>query len=771
MITFKYSTLHTLAAILISVWLVQVRADPQLGVNSVNEVIVAMTLEEKAALVTGIGMDIPGASPDEEGSATSIIRSRVPGAAGMTAAISRLGIPGMVLADGPAGLRIQPLKADKPDLSYYCTAFPIATLLSSTWDTDLVERVGGAMGNEVREYGVDILLGPALNMHRYPLGGRNFEYFSEDPLVTGKMAAAIIRGVQSNNVGATAKHFVGNNHEWNRTTINVIADERALREIYLKGFEIAVREGKPWAVMTSYNKVNGTYTSENNMLVTTILKNQWGFKGMVMTDWFGGRDAAAQMRAGNDLLMPGTPDQRQAIINAVKSGNLDETVLDLNIEDILNTVLNSPSFKKYRYSDHPDLKQHAELARSAAAGGMVLLKNSRNALPLRARSGVAVFGNHAYETYTGGTGSGDVNEAYAVSIYQGLADAGFLTNETLRTAYSDYIAAEQAQRPPREGIQAFMPEAPIPERDISTAELNKLAVETDTAVFTIGRSSGEFTDRKAENDFYLSDHERNLLTEVARSFHARHKKVIVILNMGGVMETASWRGLADAILLAWQPGQEAGHAIADILSGKINPSGKLADTFSIKLEDYPAAENFPGRVLEAGDPGDPTLMGGAKAAEVEYKDGIWVGYRYFNTKKIRTAYPFGYGLSYTRFKYKDLKLSSSDFKDKISTTVNISNTGKTAGREVVQLYLTAPQDSLPKPESELRAFAKTRLLQPGESQNLAFVLTTKDLASYDEGSAAWVAPAGKYTVKIGASSKDIRQSKVFHKSETSRIQP
>ena len=770
MITLKKYTIRTVAIIL-PFWLSLARADPQLGIDPVREVIAAMTLEEKAAMVTGIGMDIPGAGPGEQGSAASIIRSRVPGAAGMTAAIPRLGIPGMVLADGPAGLRIQPLRENNPDASFYCTAFPIATLLASTWDTGLVENVGVAMGNEVREYGVDVLLGPALNMHRYPLGGRNFEYFSEDPLVTGKMAAAVIRGIQSNNVGATAKHFVANNHEWNRTTINVIADERALREIYLKGFEIAVREGKPWAVMTSYNKLNGIYTSESKDLVTNILKHQWGFRGLVMTDWFGGRDAAAQMRAGNDLLMPGIPDQRQAIINAVKNGRLDEAVVDRNIQNILDTVLKSPAFKKYRYSDHPDLKHHAKLARTAAAGGIVLLENSGNALPLRAHSSVAVFGNHAYETYSGGTGSGNVNEAYDISIYQGLVDGEFGTNEALHTSYANYLGAEKAQRPPRQGIQAFMPETPIPERNLSRDELNKLAAGTDIAIFTIGRSSGEFTDRKAEDDFYLSVDEKNLLSRVSDAFHAQHKKLIVILNIGGVVETASWRNLTDAILLAWQPGQEAGHAIADVLTGAVNPSGKLADTFSIKLEDYPAAENFPGKILEAAQPGDQILMGNARSAEIIYKDSFWTGYRYFNTRKIKTAYPFGYGLSYTRFKYKDMKLSSTDFKDKISASVTITNTGKTAGREVVQLYVSAPQDALPKPESELRAFAKTRLLKPGESQTLSFVLTAMDLASYDTESGSWVAAEGKYTVKIGASSTDIRQSKVFHKSGISRFQP
>ena len=771
MITLKKSTILALTVSFFPIYSSQPQAESQLGVDPVREVIAAMTLEEKVAMVLGTGMDLPGLPPEQQGPGNRSDKNRVAGAAGMTVSIPRLGIPGMVLADGPAGLRIQALRENNPDTSYYCTAFPIATLMASSWDTDMVEQVGRAIGNEVREYGVDILLAPALNLHRYPLGGRNFEYFSEDPLVSGRMAAAIVRGVQSQGVGATPKHFVANNHEWNRLGMNVIVNERALREIYLKGFEIVVKEGRPWAVMTSYNRLNGTYTSESKRLITTILKDQWGFEGMVMTDWFSGRDAVAQMRARNDILMPGTAIQQRAILEAVQSGMLDEGVLDQNIGIILDTVLKSPAFKKYRHTDQPDLENNAKLAREAAADGMILLRNKSNALPLPAHSRVALFGNSSYDTFIGGTGSGDVNEAYSVSLYQGFSDAGFILNEALRIEYTNYISAEKAQRPPREGIEAMFPEVPVPERDISTVELDRLVVEADIAVVTIGRSSGEFMDRKAENDFYLSNREKKLLGDISKAFHAKQKKVIVVLNIGGVVETASWRGMVDAILLSWQPGQEAGHAIVDVLSGKVNPSGKLADTFSISLEDYPAAANFPGVVLETAVPEDQSTQIGARDSEVRYKDGIFVGYRYFNTYKIRTAYPFGYGLSYTRFKYSKLRLSDREFKDKLTISISITNTGKTAGREVVQLYVTAPYDSLPKPESELRAFTKTRVLQPGESQSLEFELTAKDLSSYEEESSAWVADAGKYIVKVGASSRDIRQQREFHKSDTSVIQP
>src|SRR5438105_10891860 len=330
------------------------RALPQLGKEPIKQVIAAMTLEEKAKLVVGNGFRMPGARP--QGPTIGQTQDKVPGAAGTTFPIPRLGIPSIVVSDGPAGLRIQPIRNNDSSKTYYATAFHVATLLASTWDTAVVKKVGVAFGSEVRDYGVDILLAPALNIHRNPLGGRNFEYYSEDPLVAGKMTSAIVNGIESNGVGTSIKHFAANNQETNRNTVNTIVIERALREIYLKGFEIAVKGSQPWTVMSSYNKINGTYTSEENDLLTTILRKEWGFKGFVMTDWFGGKDPVAQMKAGNDLLMPGSPQQVQRIIDAVNHDSLDVRVLDQNIERILNIILQSPSFKGYKYSDKPDLK-------------------------------------------------------------------------------------------------------------------------------------------------------------------------------------------------------------------------------------------------------------------------------------------------------------------------------------------------------------------------------------------------------------------------------
>jgi len=733
--------------------------------NKAKELVSKMTLEEKASLVVGMGMNIPGLQQND-GPTIGQTMDKVPGAAGTTYAIQRLGLPNTVVADGPAGLRIEPFRNKDSSKSYYATAWPVATLLASTWDTKLVQQVGTAMGNEVKEYGVDVILGPALNTHRNPLGGRNFEYYSEDPLLTGKMTAAMVNGIQSNAVGTSIKHFAANEQETNRNSVNTIVSERALREIYLKGFEIGIRESHPWTVMSSYNYINGKYASENYDLLTTVLRKDWGFDGLVMTDWFGGKDAVAQMKAGNDLLMPGTPAQSKSIVDAVKDGTLDEKTLNENAERIVNYILRSQSYKKYAFNNNPDLKAHALIARAAASDGMVLLKNNNSVLPFSSNTKkIAAFGNTSYDFISGGTGSGDVNEAYTISLVQGLSNAGYTLDDEAKNVYSDYLTDYKTKHPKKSFFQEFMNPTPsAPEFRVDKDLLAKRAAEADIALITIGRNAGEGRDRKVENDFNLSAEEKELIQNVTDAFHTKGKKVVIVLNIGGVIETASWRDKADAILLAWQPGLEGGNAVADVLSGKVNPSGKLATTFPVKYEDEPSAKSFPGKEFPekatTGTFGMKLVPG-----EVTYEEGIYVGYRYFNTFGVKPAYEFGYGMSYTNFSYSNLKLSSNTFNGKITATVDITNTGKTAGKEVVQLYISAPSDKLDKPVEELKGFAKTGLLKPGQKQTISFTVDAKELASFNTDQSAWIADAGAYTVKIGSSSQNIKQTANFNLSK------
>jgi beta-glucosidase len=726
--------------------------------SKAKDLVKKMTQEEKVNLVVGMGMNLPGKT--ENGTAVGQISDKVAGAAGETYAIARLGLPNTVVADGPAGLRIESKRKDDPN-TYYATAWPIASLLASTWDTELVQQVGKAMGNEVKEYGVDVLLGPGMNIHRNPLGGRNFEYYSEDPLVSGKMAAAMVNGIESNGVGTSIKHFAANNQETHRNSVNTIVSERALREIYLKPFEIAVKEAQPWTVMSSYNLLNGTFTSERKDLLTTILRKEWGFKGLVMTDWFGGKDAVAQLKAGNDLLMPGTPEQKKAITEALANGSFDVNVLNESAARIVDYILNSKAYKRYAFSNKPDLKAHALLARQAATDGMVLLKNN-SALPLSGSAGtIAAFGNTSYDFISGGTGSGDVNEAYTISLVDGLTNAGFTIDPELSSGYTTYVTAEKAKQPKKTFFEEFVNPTPrIPELDIDQSLLEKKANDASVALITIGRNAGEGSDRKVENDFNLKASEIALIDAVSKAFHAKGKKVVVIVNSGGVIEVSSWQDKVDAVLLSWQPGLEAGNAVADVLSGKVNPSGRLATTFPVKYSDVVSSKSFPGKEF----PGKEEIgMLGMKVipAEVTYNEGIYVGYRYFNSFGVKPAYAFGYGLSYTSFAYSALKLNSSTFGGKLTATVTVTNSGAVPGQEVVQLYVTAPKGKLDKPSLELKAFAKTRVLQPGQSQTLTFTINAADLASFDTGRSAWVADAGKYSVKIGTSSEDIKQAAGF----------
>ena len=736
---------------------------PQLGKDPVEAVVSAMTTEEKVSLLIGMGM------PEVTGQTAVVGHTKkiVPGAAGTTRQIKRLGITPLVLTDGPAGVRISP-KREGSDATYYCTAFPIATLLASTWNTELVENVGAAMGDETKEYGCDVLLAPALNIHRNPLCGRNFEYYSEDPVLTGKIATAMVNGVQSKGVGTSVKHFAANNQELNRTGNDARITPRALREIYLKGFEIVVKEASPWTFMSSYNRLNGEYTSESRDLLTTILREEWGYKGLVMTDWYGGINTAAQIHAGNDLLMPGRERQKVAIMKALEDGSLSMKDLDIDVTRMLNLIVQSPRFKKYSFSNRPNLEDHAKITRASASEGMVLLKNVNNTLPLANNiKKVAVYGTTSYDFIAGGTGSGDVHEAYTVSLEQGLENAGYLLDRDIKSQYAKYAPeALKNLKDPYPGV-TFVTHPRIPEFVPETKDLAEKAKENDIAFITLGRISGEFIDRNIDGDFNLTEEEQALVKVVSEAFHKEGKKAIVILNIGGVIETASWKSIPDAILLAWQPGQEGGNSVADILSGKVNPSGKLPMTFPLNIQDVPSLKNFP----EAAEidlkkifynflEGKQEHLDRKNIDYTNYEEGIYVGYRYFDSFGKEVSYPFGYGLSYTTFKYSSSKITPTN--DGYSVQCTITNNGKKAGKEVAQLYIAAPGKSMDKPSKELKAFAKTPMLQPGESHSIVFNIKKADLASFDEEASQWVVESGKYKALIGSSASDIRLNETFN---------
>ena len=727
-----------------------------------QEVMSKMSLEDKAHFVIGTGM--AGFSGDD--AVIGATKNLVPGAAGTTYPLDSLGIPAVVLADGPAGLRIDATR-EGDSATYYCTHFPIGTLLASTWNTKLIGEVGKAIGEEVKEYGADVLLAPALNIMRNPLCGRNFEYYSEDPVVAGKTAAAYISGVQKNDVGTSIKHFAANNQETNRMNNDARMSQRALLEIYLKGFEIAIKEAKPWTVMTSYNYINDTYTSESKDLVETILRDEWGYEGTVMTDWFGGKDGAKQMWAGNDMLQPGKAEQFDSIVAGVKSGKLAEADLDRSVSRTLSLVERSPRFQGYQYSNKPDLEGHAKITRQSAAEGMVLMKNEPRVLPFAETvKNVALYGVTSYDFIAGGTGSGNVNHAYVVSLLDGLKNGGYTMSEDLKTTYEKYIAdAKEAKKKALEELAkkdrqaamfaSFMPGTLPAEKLFSADELAAQAEASDVAIITLGRISGEFVDRKS-SDFNLSASERQLLEQVCEVYHKAGKQVVVLLNIGGVIETDSWKALPDAILCAWQAGQEGGNSVVDVLSGKQSPSGKFTMTWPVKFTDAYSSKNFP--IDE--DPRIDMMNQGKKGTMrnvdyTEYEEDIYVGYRYFDSFDVPVSYPFGYGLSYTTFEYSDAKIAQKN--DIYDVTVTITNTGDREGKEVVELYVAAPDaQAANKPAKELKAFAKTKNLKPGEKETLTMSITADQLASFDEAASAWVVAEGDYQFLVAASVQDVK---------------
>lgn len=723
----------------------------QLNADNIDEVVKAMTLEEKCHLVLGCGMHFN----DE---------AKFPGTAGSSFGITRLGIPETYCADSQQGLRMQDHRLwDHRD--YFPTDFVASMTLASTWDREAAFKVGQGIGNEVREFGLDWILSPSMNLIRNVLCGRNHEYYSEDPFLSGTIAAGYVNGVQSEGTAACPKHFVANNQETNRSNNISQVSQRALRELYLKAFEIMIKESNPWTIMTSYNKLNGPYAVQNRDLLTTIVRDEWGWKGMYVSDWGGGDKAVAAMQAGNDMLQPGTDKQYEAILTAAKDGSLKMSDLDANVKRILEYVVKTHNFKAYNYSNEPNLKAHAKVVREVGADGIVLLKNDKAILPLTGKK-VALFGCTSYDWISGGSGFGGTSIGhYTVSLIEGLRSAGYEVYKPLIDIYSQHLAAEEKRlfpngRPPF----SLTPPARAEEKQLSAEEMAAAIDGSDVAIITIGRKSGEAADRP-ESDFYLKEGEKQLIKAVSEAYHAKGKKVVVLLDICSPIDVASWQDQVDALVCTWQGGQESGFSVADVLSGKVNPSGKLPMTFQIKYGDAYADKNFPANVDDK-TLGAMFMWGADKEAAAKerqpqkdidytnYEEDIYVGYRYFDSFGKPVAYPFGFGLSYTTFEYDDMEIEEEN--GVYTVKVDVKNTGNRAGRNVVELFVAAPNSKkLNKPEKELRNYAKTKLLQPGEEETITMKVSTSDLASFNEKTSAWKTDAGVYTFMICSSANDV----------------
>lgn len=655
--------------------------------DDIKALVSKMTLEEKAALVTGASN-------------------------WTTTPVERLGIPEMVVSDGPHGVRRVEDVTTIAHKSLPATCFPTASCTASTWDVALIKKMGEALAEECIALNVDVLLGPGVNMKRSPLGGRNFEYFSEDPFLAGEMAVKFINGVQSKGVGTSLKHYAANNQEFQRFCINAEVDERTLREIYLTAFEKAVKEAKPYTVMCAYNKVNGDYASENYHLLTEILKNEWGFEGLVVSDWGAVHDRVKSLKAGLDWEMPGPQAQRtQKVIEAVRSGELDEKVLDESVRRILRIVyLAKETPKKGKF----DIDAHHELARQIATEGMVLLKNN-GLLPLKGPEHIAVIGRSAEAAHFQGGGSSHINPTkVSVPFNELKAQAG-----SAEITYAEGYPTDNTFN------QAMIDKAV------------SLAKSADVALLYIALPSYKESEGYDRTDLDLTEQQVALIKAVS----ANQPNTVVVLNNGAPVVMGDWIDGVAAVLEGWMMGQAGGVSIADVLFGRVNPSGKLAETFPAKLEDTPAFINWPGG-----------------AGKVSYGEGLFIGYRYYDAKKVPVLFPFGYGLSYTTFAYSNAKVSKKSFKDTdgITVSVDVTNTGKMAGKEIVQLYVHDQKPKLVRPEKELKGFTKVEL-KPGETKTVTIKLDFRSFAYYHPLYSQWITEDGDFDLLIAASATDIRE--------------
>jgi beta-glucosidase len=654
--------------------------------TKITDLIKKMSLEEKAALCTG-------ASP------------------WTTTPIEHLGVPEMTVSDGPHGVRRVADVNNLMEQSLPATCFPTASCMASTWDVDLIHRLGQAIAEECIALKVDVVLGPGANMKRTPLGGRNFEYYSEDPYLAGQMAANFIRGVQSKGVGTSLKHYATNNQEYQRLTISSEVDERTLREIYLPAFENAVKKAQPWTVMCAYNRLNGTYCSENHKLLVDILKDEWEFEGFVVSDWGAVHDRVASLKGGVDLEMPGPRELRvKAVVEVVRNGTLDEAVLDEAVRRILSIVLRAAETPK---GGSFDIAGHHALARRVAAEGMVLLKNT-GILPLQDQQHIAVIGRAAQNAYFQGGGSSHINPT---QVDVPLIELQKLAGDAELTYAEGYPADESFN-------QDLIDEAVKHARSAEVALLYICLPET---------KESEGYDRP---DLDLTTQQVALIKAVS----AVQPHTVVILNNGAPVVMGEWIDGPAAVLEAWMMGQAGGGAIADVLYGKVNPCGRLAETIPLRLVDTPAYINYPG-----GN------------GEVRYGEGIFIGYRYYDAKQVPVQFPFGYGLSYTTFSHTNPKVSAQTFKDVdgLTVTVDVTNTGKLAGKEVIQVYVHDHKSGLLRPPKELKGFAKVEL-QPGETKTVTISLDFRAFAYYHPGYMRWITEDGEFDILVGASSADIR---------------
>ena len=727
--------------------------------KNIDKVIEALTLQEKAHLVVGARL----ADNKDAGGEIGYTKKLVPGVAGTTYPIERLGIAPVVMADGPSAVRLS-VKREGEDKRYYATNVPSEILLASSWNNDATFRIGAILGEETRDYGIDVLLGPGLNMMRNPLCGRNYEYFSEDPLLAGKMGAAMTNGIESMGVGACPKHFAVNNQELNRLHNDARVSQRALREIYLKNFEITVKESQPWTIMTSYNNINGRHASEDRGLLETILHDEWGFKGLVVTDWGGGYDAAKQIWAGNDLIEPGRYAEVKRIMEAVKSGELAEADLDRCVKRVLELVVKSIRHKDYKFSNNPPLEKNGKLTREIEPEGFVLLKNEQSVLPLKQEQKVALFGIGSYNLILANSVSVRSLNGRTVNLNEGLKNAGVVLHDALDKRYTKHLQNEIKRLTPVWKLRRWC------SYDIRPVELKDIRNHTasaaeaaDIAVITIGRNSSEAFDRHVERDFNLNMHEQAMIAAVSRDFHSRGKKVVVVLNICSPIEIASWRDKVDAILVTWLPGQEAGNSIADALLGKVSPSGHLPITFPMKYADVPS-QNFPHNEFEwcsesgknlsrTFDQKQPLYYDIPNIDYTNYEEDIYIGYRYYATRKVEVAYPFGYGLTYSQFEMSNMKVKES--KEGYKVTCEVKNIGKVAAKQVVQLYSSELQPEVDRPIIELRGFQKTPLLQAGESATVEIVIKKTDLMTYNEKASAWKLTKGDYELLLGFDSQTL----------------